>query len=125
MKKSAPFFIVVLLILSMYSSCYYDNEETLYPNNTQPCDTSNVTYSQSIVPIVSANCNVCHNKIILSGQVVTDNYDDLKKIALDNNRLLKAIYWTGPFQMPKGGNQLPSCDLAKFRIWIQAGAPDN
>lgn len=124
MKKLTPFFIVIFLILSMYSSCYYDNEQYLYPNNTQPCDTSDVTYSQSIAPITSANCNICHNKTVLSGNVVTDNYLDLSIVAL-NGKLLRAVEWTGPYQMPKGGNKLPSCDLSKIRVWVLSGAPNN
>jgi hypothetical protein len=127
MKKTTPFLFALFLILSMYSSCYYDNEEALYPNNTKPCDTSNVTYSLSIAPIMATNCNVCHNKTMLSGSVVTDNWFDLNKVALelDSTRLLNAVEWTGFVQMPKGGNKLPDCDLAKIRIWVHAGAPDN
>jgi hypothetical protein len=127
MKKLIPSLFVIFLIMFMYSSCYYDNEEYLYPNNTQPCDTSNVTYSQSIAPITTANCNVCHSTALHSGSVVTDNYDGLKKIAQENNntRLLNAVEWTGPIHMPKDGNKLPGCDLAKISIWVHAGAPNN
>ena len=127
MKKSVPFLFVLFLILSMYSSCYYDSEQALYPNNTQPCDTAHVTYELTIAPIMSANCNVCHNKAILSGGIVTDNWLDLNNVALqqDSTRLLRAVFQTGPIKMPKGGNKLPDCDLAKIRIWVQQGAPNN
>jgi hypothetical protein len=27
--------------------------------------------------------------------------------------------------MPKGGSQLPACELTKIRIWVDAGAPNN
>jgi hypothetical protein len=127
MNKIISCFIIFFLLLSVFSACYYDNEQDLYPNSTQPCDTSNVTYSGSIAPIMEANCNVCHNKTVLSGNVVTDNYADLSAVAvqLDSTRLTRAVDWTGPYQMPKGGNQLPACDLSKIRIWVKAGVKNN
>jgi len=124
MKKLFPSFVVILLIMLMYSSCYYDNEENLYPNNTQPCDTSNVTYSQSIAPILAANCNICHSTVLHSGGWVTENYEGIK-VLVNNGKLLPAVEWTGPVHMPKDGNKLPGCDLAKIRIWLNAGAPNN
>jgi hypothetical protein len=27
--------------------------------------------------------------------------------------------------MPKGGNKLPACQIAKVRRWVAAGAPNN
>jgi hypothetical protein len=124
MIKAASCILAFLVISYLYSSCYYDKEEDLYPNYTQSCDTSNVTYSQTIAPIMAANCNVCHSTVLHSGGVVTENRDGLKIVA-DNGKLIPAVEQTGFYPMPKGGNKLQDCDLAKINIWVRAGAPNN
>jgi len=111
-------------ILILLNSCYYDNEETLYPNAIA-CDTSNVKYSTTIVPILQTNCNGCHSQTSPSGNIVTDNYSSVK-IIVDNGKLNGTINHIISYSpMPKGGNKLTNCELAKFRIWISNGAPNN
>jgi len=107
--KKIYFLLLIVAGLFMATGCYYDNEEYLYGNNTQPCDTSNVTYSAVVAPIMTANCNGCHSTASPSGNISTDNHTGLSTIALN----------------AKGGKKLTNCELAKIRIWIQAGAPNN
>ncbi len=116
--------LMAALLLIMVSSCYYDNEEYLYPDPT-PCDTTNVTYSGSVAPVMAANCNGCHSSSSPSAGIITDNYNSLKVVA-DNGKLQGAInHQSGYSPMPKGGNKLNACDLTKIDIWINAGAPNN
>jgi hypothetical protein len=110
----------------MLSGCYYDKENELYPY-TDCGDTVNITYSQSIAPIMVANCNVCHSKAVASGGVVTDNYADLSVVA-KNGALWTGVNWEGPAQthMPQGStDKLPQCDLTKIKKWIDAESPNN
>ena len=116
-----------LALLFMVTSCYYDNEVDLYPSNAVPCDTSNITYTNTIAPIMSANCNVCHNIGNPNGTppVITSDYPGLKVVAL-NGKLANSVNWTnGQHKMPQSGSQLGPCDLAKINSWIKAGALDN
>lgn len=123
--KKIYFLLLIFAGLFMATGCYYDNEEYLYGNNTQPCDTSNVTYSAVVAPIMTANCNGCHSTASPSGNISTDNHTGLSTIAL-NGKLWGAVsHASGYSAMPKGGNKLTNCELAKIRIWIQAGAPNN
>jgi len=122
--KKALFFLSLPISLFFVSSCYYDNEETLYPKPVA-CDTADVRFSTTIAPILQANCNGCHSKASPSGNIVTDNYTDLKTI-VDNGKLSGSINHKPQFSaMPKGGNKLSNCELAKFRIWIEKGALNN
>ena len=113
--------IFILLIFAL-SGCYYDKENELYP--TSACgDTSVVTYSQAIAPIMVANCNACHGPSNTSG-VITTNYSDLSIVAL-NGKLLNSVNWTGD-PMPKGSpDTLSVCDRPKIKKWVEAGAPNN
>jgi len=45
----------------MFGSCYYDNEENLYPELQQDCDTSNINFAGGIQPMLAANCFSCHS----------------------------------------------------------------
>lgn len=123
-KSMLPLLGMAAFLLIMASSCYYDNEEYLYPDPT-PCDTTNVTYSGSVAPVMAANCNGCHSTASPSAGIITDNYNSLKSIA-ESGVLQGAInHQSGYSPMPKGGNKLNSCDLTKIDVWINAGTPNN
>jgi hypothetical protein len=123
MKRLIRLLIITLFFSATFTGCYYDKEDILYKSKP-PCDTSNVTYSQTMVSIVTANCNVCHSTQVASGGVITDTYAGLSKVAL-NDKLWPAVNWTGPIHMPQGADKLSDCDLAKIKIWIDAEAPEN
>ena len=127
MKKILLMFFSAFTFFFLVSSCYYDDEVDLYPFNTVPCDTSNVTYSQSIAPIMTASCNVCHNSSTSNGNppVFTTDYPGLN-VAAKNGKLYNAVNWVdGKHNMPQNGSKLGTCDLAKINIWLKAGSLDN
>ena len=86
-----------------------------------PCDTSNVTYSGSVFPIIQNYCLGCH---ISSGTLLT-NYTQVKAKVTDS-KLFCTVSWVGGCQpMPQGGVQLSQCNIRKIKIWIDAGAQNN
>lgn len=116
--------VFALLMGSAFlSSCYYDNEEYLYPPGGQSatCDTVNLTYAANIAPIFADNCNGCHNSS--SGNLVLDNYtaqkNNINKIWLAINHL------PGATAMPQNGNKLSDCDIAKILRWRNLNMPNN
>ncbi|MGE5317913.1 MAG: hypothetical protein ACM3ME_07940 [Chloroflexota bacterium] len=120
--------ILLALTLIVLSSCYYDSEEALYPgNNGNTCDTTDVTFSGTIQPILQSNCNSCHMSSIASGNVITDNYDDLIPV-VQSGIFWKAVnHESGALPMPQDQlpNKLPQCELDKIHAWINKGAPNN
>jgi hypothetical protein len=105
------------------TGCYYDKESELYP--TPPdCDTTIVTYSLSVAPVMTQYCNTCHSETVPNGNVITGNYNDLYVVAA-NGQLWSAVNHEGNFPMPQGMDKLPACDLTKIKKWIDAGAPNN
>lgn len=112
------------IILLLASGCYMDNEEELYRFSNTACDTANVTYSAVISPIMSANCNACHTGSPASGnpQVVLDNYDGVKTVALNGKLMSSLSYTTKP--MPPSA-KLDDCSIAKINAWINAGSINN
>lgn len=113
------------LISLIVSSCYYDNEEDLYPGLSGQCDTTGVTYAEVVAPILASNCNTCHNPSTASGDVILSTYEGLKTV-VNSGIFRKAInHESGATPMPQNGNKLPACELLKIDAWINQGAPQN
>lgn len=121
------FVMVAITMAWALSGCYYDKADIVYPNN---CDTSNVTYSASVVPILSASCYSCHGgsdaNVNASGKGIRlDTYAGASTQA-KNNKLPGSIqHLSGYVPMPLGGSKLIDCQINTILIWVKAGAPDN
>ena len=125
MRKFIKAVFIVSSLLVLATACYNDNEYDLYPFPSTPCDSTNASYSKTILPIMVANCNTCHSTAIASGNVITDTYTGLNTVAL-NGKLWGGVNWqSGFYPMPNGGAQLSTCDLGKIKNWINQGAPNN
>jgi hypothetical protein len=123
MKKLITALLSGMVLVLLSQSCYYDNEEDLYPNNAANCDTSNVTYTSTISSIMSAYCNTCHSGPGAQKGYITDNYDDLSVLAT-SGLLWKAVnHESGVIPMPYQSGQLSSCNLLKIKTWIDKGVP--
>ena len=121
--KNVLFLLIFILVFGiLFPSCYYDKEDSLYP--FQRCDTTNVTYSQTIVPILSDNCLVCHNVGNPESTVKLDTWAGVK-IYVTNGKLIPAIDHTGPYPMPKLGSMLDICSIERIQRWVANGAPNN
>jgi hypothetical protein len=112
--------LVTFPIFSLFFiSCYYDNEEALYPTLSTSCDTTNVTFSGTIVPILSNNCYSCHSNstAAFGGNI---RLEALADVQINSAKLLTAIRQTGAKPMPPSG-KLRACSITQFDIWIRNG----
>ena len=119
MNKVKAIFLV-LVITSLTTGCYYDNEEYLYGT----CDTTNVTFSKDIKPIMDANCINCHS----GGAIDLTNYNGVKAKVTDST-LYKSISYSysginSSKNMPAAG-KLDDCSINKVKAWIDGGALNN
>lgn len=110
----------LLAITSLTTGCYYDNEEYLYGT----CDTTNVTFSKDIKPIMDANCINCHS----GGAIDLTNYNGVKAKVMDST-LYKSISYSysganSSKNMPAAG-KLDDCSINKVKAWIDEGAINN
>lgn len=90
------------------------------------CDTTNVTYSGTVAPIIQNNCLGCHTgSSAYNNNTPLENYAGVKQ-SVDNGQLFAAIAHTsGAVPMPYGGGMLQDCDIAQIKAWIDKGAPNN
>lgn len=126
MRKKIYLFLF-LLILFGFNSCYYHNEETLYSNATNTCDTTNITFKATVAPIFRENCLSCHGNAVASsngGGVRLEDYVDVKE-HLDH-AYGSMSHLPGYLPMPKGmSNTIDECQIKKVRIWKDAGGLNN
>ena len=122
MKKALITLTLFIAITSLISSCYNDNEETLYRFVQPNCDTTNVTYSGTVSAIISGNClgASCHSTGGSSGYYY-DTYTGLKSQA--NNLAGRLTGQSGNLMPPTG--KLGACQIDQIEAWVNEGAPNN
>ena len=130
MRKLGGIFVLILMVLLSASGCYYDHEETLYPQNG--CDTANVKYSDQVTYIVSNNCYDCHSNstasISGSGQSFEGHANLSGYIWGAGNQVIfisSINHVAGYTPMPKDRPKLNDCDIRTLEIWIENGCPNN
>jgi hypothetical protein len=123
MKRFIIASVTFIIFLLFFVSCYYDNVEALYPTLNNACDTTNVTYSGTIAPLLSSNCTTCHGGSVPSGGISMTSYTSVQTVA-SSGLLLNAIKGTGVPIMPTSGS-LSTCKIAQFQIWIRNGMLNN
>ena len=122
MKINLTYVLFIFLATQMVS-CAYNNEEELYP--MESCDTTNVTYLATIVPIVTQHCYECHGGTAQVSGIPLEGHANIKSM-IDAQRLLGAInHEVGFSPMPKDRQKLAACDILKIERWVSDGAPNN
>lgn len=115
---------IILISLFFLEGCYYDDKDLLDPNRSI-CDSSVITFSGTVSPILNAYCAGCHSGANAPLGIRVDNYASVKTLA-SNGKLLGSITHSAGFiPMPKNGTKLSDCNIAKIRKWITAGTPNN
>jgi hypothetical protein len=89
------------------------------------CDTSNVTFSGTIQPIVNAKCAGCHSGTPPQGGINLTTHASVKAKVTDGRLWGSINHLPGFSPMPKGGSKLSDCEIKQFKKWMDAGAPNN
>lgn len=121
----SPGFIALLCLIVVVSGCVWDNEEDFY-SEIAPCDTTAVSFSAEIVPILSNHCYGCHSNLnapIFGGGLSFQDHED---VARYSERIVGAINHRDGFEpMPRGAARLDPCPINLIEAWVNAGTPDN
>lgn len=123
MKRLFISIATIAIFLLFFVSCYYDNEEALYPTLDSACDTTNVTFSGTISPILNSNCYSCHSNANapFGGGIHLQAFAD---VVTNSAKMTVSIKQTGAKPMPPSG-KLTNCSITKFDIWVRNGMPNN
>ena len=121
-KKNTGIFILGLMTVLIFSGCYRDKEELLYPGSTLPvdCTTTSAKFAADVQPIILSKCAVsgCHDASA-SGGIIFQNYTQIssKKDRINARAVVEKT-------MPASGALLPA-EIAKIKCWIDGGALNN
>jgi hypothetical protein len=112
---------IILLILILIPACLRAADK--------------ITYQDSILPIVQANCAKCHNEDKKKADLDLTSYQGILKGSasgavvvsgnLDGSKLWRAIMQSEDPTMPPNQPRLPDHDLETFKGWIQGGLLEN
>jgi mono/diheme cytochrome c family protein len=98
------------------------------PNNSCEdllCDTTDVTYALSIKPLLDTRCKGCHSGGQPANNMTIEDYSDAATLASNGMLLAVVEHQQGVTPMPYNQPQLPDCEIAKLRIWVDDGFPNN
>jgi hypothetical protein len=87
------------------------------------CDTSNVTFSGQIWPMMESYCTGCHSAGAASGGIVIASYEDMVSLAGNGSLMGSIRYEPGYAKMPTN-QQLSECNISLLQKWIDDGFPD-
>lgn len=126
MKLLSSNLVIIFFLLLTFLSCYYDSEEALYPVIGTSCDTTDVTFTGTVSPMLANNCYSCHSNASsasFGNGIAIENYADVKARAISIQGSVKHSASYSP--MPKNGGKLNPCLIDQFDIWIKNGMPNN
>jgi uncharacterized membrane protein len=124
-------FCIGAILVFIVSSCYYDSDEALFPNlaglnGQSKCDTTNVTFSGTIKPMIDQNCNTCHFAgNVGTGGIYLVTYSDISNQASSIYTSISSTPGSTKFMPKYFTTQLDSCTLKEFKKWMKAGTPNN
>ncbi len=122
--KAMNKYIIFLLIWIVAYGCYWENEETLYPEES--CDTVSVSFSEDILPILTNNCFSCHSNSNAPDNAFGIAFEDHQDVSASASLIIGAInHREGYPQMPKNLEKLDTCKIKTFEAWENQGSLDN
>jgi hypothetical protein len=107
------------------SSCYYDNEETLYPGSTDCNAVTTPSFATDVLPILNNRCNNCHSGVSPSAGIKLNSHTEVLKYVNDGSLLGSIKHSSGFSPMPKNGSKMSACQIGLIETWITQGALNN
>lgn len=89
------------------------------------CDTSQVSFSGFVSPLIQLHCQGCHSGNNPGGGVSLQDHGTIASAAASGRLYGAMAHLQGYSPMPQGTSRRPDCELAKLKAWIEAGSPNN
>lgn len=91
--------------------------------NAGTCDTTTVTYTAFVQPLMDSYCKGCHSGTAPQGGISLASYAEAKAVAQTGRLYGSIAHLPGYSPMPKGSAALPACSVSKIKRWINLGMP--
>jgi mono/diheme cytochrome c family protein len=121
MFKIEAIVILGLLIMLSLTTCIKSNQPTGPGSNF--CDTTSVTYTNNVLPILQDYCFSCHGNgnTAFSNGVNLDGYDNVKGWAQLEYLVGDIRHDKGYTGMPYGKPKLSDCEINTIVAWVNQG----
>lgn len=126
--------LIIAGLISLFSSCYYDNVDELHPQIT-PCDTTGVvSFANDIQPIMLHNCGsenpACHQGDASQSGYGLENYNAVISTINNSGVFLETITHDPSIStskwMPQNSTaKLNDCSIQQIEAWMNRGTPNN
>jgi hypothetical protein len=93
------------------------------PLKAASCDTTHISYSTCIQPLLKAYCIRCHAKGNTSGGLALDDYATVKLVAQSADLWGCVEHQDGYPSMPPQKQKIDTAALYILRKWMEAGEP--
>lgn len=90
-------------------------------SNDSPCNTSNVTYSNTIAPMMEKWCTGCHGANQPSAGINLTDRATVVSQASQGFLLGTVSHASGFVPMPPSGPKMDDCSIAQIKAWIDTG----
>lgn len=125
-KKLEKYTICLFALLTLtLSNCTYNSEEDLYPPPTNGCATEDMSYTTDVLPIIEANCYVCHDAEANNAGINLEGHANLVVRINDGSLLGTMRHEMDWAPMPVGAPMLAECQIEKISAWADQGALNN
>jgi uncharacterized membrane protein len=94
-------------------------------SNTATCDTVNVTYSASVMPVLKTYCVGCHSAVSPSAGIDLSTYAKVKIYATNGQLMGSITHAAGYKPMPSSTSKLGTCEINQIKAWVTKGMLDN
>lgn len=126
MKNKVNTLSICLLLSLVFTSCEWKNEEEEF--GVVVCDTSQVTLSGTVKPILQTNCYACHatsSASVFGSGINLESFPSLQSRANSPSFIGSMKHSSGYSPMPKGSSKLSACDIRLIETWIANGAKND
>lgn len=121
--------IFAALTTAIIAGCTYSHGDDQVAVPCENATTALASYASVVSPIFDLNCRTCHGATVYQSLGGFVNFSDRQHLVDYNttrpNYILCCINHAGCDNMPKGGNKLSDCDIARIQAWFDAGLPNN
>ena len=87
------------------------------------CDTTSVTFSGQVWPMMESYCTGCHSASAPGGGIVIADYADMVALA-ENGSLMGSIRWESAYAKMPTNQMLSECNISVLQKWIDDGFPE-
>lgn len=89
------------------------------------CDTLNVSFANTINPLIQNTCLGCHSGSNPGKGLNFSTHAGVRQAAQSGQLIGALTHSPGYSAMPVGMDKLDDCAIAKIKSWINAGSPNN